>query len=478
MAFRPYYRGSPAFQRCEALLAATHALSFYALTMQHGVPFQPVNIRVSKDPLLLVQRVLEQNPRSYTKLEDLVEISNNLVGASLGNHGWPKEEESSTDKPTSLSTDLEWQKAIARRRITVMAVEAALAEDDFETAYSYVVNHLTAPLTRSPLDGENNKAQNPDTQSTKDENDDYVDDISWRAAFAAGKYKPKSTHTYYKHSNSFSAATTATGISFTSLRHLNQRMDLLSQALILAPPPSLAELLAVWRRCEEELLAAMAEAEGVEGVKELNSNSNTTSITNSTSTLGSILPNTFGNDGKAHAKPKSKPKNKSQNRNSRVYGDLEGDNETPVGLLDVARGAAAAFSRTGLLSLPSASAVPTLSSTGGGVANRARPTSTASSSMLSEGTGRAGGNQDKAATGIVGEATDFGGEDFDAWNNEDDEDDEDDGTDANEDGNDGDDDDDATRIRKRDIVASKVTEGLASGIGWVLGMFLINLSSF
>ena len=41
-----------------------------------------------------------------------------------------------------------------------------------------------------------------------------------------------------------------------------------------------------------------------------------------------------------------------------------------------------------------------------------------------------------------------------------------------------DNDDEATRIRKRDLVANKVTEGLASGIGWVLGMLFSHIRFF
>ena len=81
--FRPYFPQSIGLRQAAALISATHALSFYSLTLQHGVPFQPVSIRVSQDPISLIGKVLEQNSSSYTQLDDLVGIAQNLVSAGL-----------------------------------------------------------------------------------------------------------------------------------------------------------------------------------------------------------------------------------------------------------------------------------------------------------------------------------------------------------------------------------------------------------
>jgi hypothetical protein len=104
-------------------------MSFYSLILQHGVPFQPVNIRVSADPLSLIQKLLEQNLRSYTHLDDLISIGQNLIVAMPS---------TIMDKDLSharLDTAvLDKRKAAAERRVIGMTVEAALVEDDFETA--------------------------------------------------------------------------------------------------------------------------------------------------------------------------------------------------------------------------------------------------------------------------------------------------------------------------------------------------------
>ncbi|KAF2772970.1 secretory pathway Sec39 [Teratosphaeria nubilosa] len=243
-AFQPYFRDSVRIRQANALIAATHSLSFYSLRLQHGVPFQPVSIRVSHDPVGLVDKVLEQNARSYTKLDDLISIARNLVGAGLRK---PSNED---DEAGTQADDGESAKKEAERRVTFMAVQAALREDDFDTAYSYIVSRLTpfgadmptpSPNPEKPPLDSRTRTSAPNTNNTND------DDISWRAAFLAGRYRGSTTSS-----------------TPPSLRRLEQRTELLSLALLLAPTSALTEILAAWRRCEEETVAmqrAVREAE-------------------------------------------------------------------------------------------------------------------------------------------------------------------------------------------------------------------------
>lgn len=176
------------FRRVAALISATHALSFYSLTLQHGVPFQPVSIRVSQDPIGLISKVLEQNPRSYTKLDDLVDIAQNLVSAGL-----PAQQQDNSDYDDEIApddADLAKQRKAAERRVTFMAVEAALREDDFETAYSYIVNRLTPSTpTAAPPAAKTSHIRNTSSASARSTTTPD-DDTSWRAAFLAGRFRP------------------------------------------------------------------------------------------------------------------------------------------------------------------------------------------------------------------------------------------------------------------------------------------------
>ena len=337
---RGYFAKSEQFAQVAALLSATHAMSFYSLSLQHGVPFQPVNIRAHKDPMSLIGKILDQNLQSYTHLDDLLEIGQNLVAAGLSPLG------GTSSRP--LST--EDQATNARRRITGMAIEAALAEDDFDTAYSYVVNRL------SLIDQSNANTSDATVAS---------DDISWRAAYAAGRHP-------------------ASASGGSALRRLEQRMELLSQALLLAPSPALSEVLQVWQQCELQLNEIIA---------------NDVAEEEKWDRKDQRVPGGFGaGDSQVMKKTRDPARSAIQE-------------EAPMGLFEVARGAASALSKNAFpLHGPQKAGSPTTA--------KARPGSIGSM----EGSGSDGGGPEGSG-----------------------------------------------RVRKRDMVGNMVTGGLVSGIGWVIG---------
>jgi hypothetical protein len=369
-AFKPHFPNSRPFERMQALLSATHAMSFYSLKLTHGVPFQPVNIRVTSDPLSFISKLLSQNLNSYTHLDDLISIGQNLVTA-MPSTLMDAFDESAPPDPT----ELERARAAAERRVIGMTVEAALQEDDFETAYSYVVNRLTPPTpSASPAVSASSKRFSFGSHDSVDEEDD-AEDVAWRAALQAGRHRSSPTSSMWGQTSS---------VARPDLRRLEQRMELLSQALLLAPPRHLEEVLAVWQECEAELTSLLAQEEKAE--EQFND------------AADRRLPGAFANDTIA-----------LQPRREVGRGATE---EAPMGLFDVARGAAAAFSKT---------AFPLR----GGQGSRGENTDTSSD--------RQRASLDLSDSGSIG------------------------GTDD--------------RVRRRDMVANAVTGGLASGIGWVLGEY-------
>ncbi|KAH0381380.1 secretory pathway Sec39, partial [Aureobasidium melanogenum] len=356
---------SAEFKKALALIAATHSMSFYSLTLQHGVPFQPVNIRVSLDPLSLLPKLLEQNANSYTKLDDLIGIGRNLIAAGLPLRNADGD---LIDRSLETDNDRKAKLLVAEKRVIYMCVEAALTVGDFETAYSYVVNRL-APQDTIP-------SSTSEDQSTAQE-----DDVSWRAAFLAGRYRPQSN-------------------AQPTLRRLDQRTELLSLALLLAPPASLSEVLNIWRRCEEEtnaLLAAETEAEE-EFDDRADKRISVPGGFSDVSTEGMVFGQPRRELGRSNAEARR-----------------GADEEAPMGLFDVARGAAKAFSRN---------AFPL------------RGASAAAASSQQQSQMRA--QQHEA----VHEGMD-----------------------------------DAGRVRRRDMIANTVTGGLASGIGWMLGATPVDRSA-
>ncbi|KAF1919181.1 secretory pathway protein Sec39-domain-containing protein [Ampelomyces quisqualis] len=373
-AFAPHFPQSSRFQRIQALLSATHAMSFYSLILHHGVPFQPVDIRASSNPLALIQKLLSQNLASYTKLDDLISIGQNLVMSMPSTI-------MNDDHPQLDASIVERNKASAERRVVGMAIDAALEEDDFETAYSYVVNRLS-PAAPSPTPSLSSQRFSFGSVET-DEQEDDAEDVAWRAALRAGRFNASKTQ-----SSSWSQSAPR-----PDLRRLEQRMELLSQALLLAPPNRLEEVLTVWQQCEAEMTALLAEE--TEAEERFND------------AADKKLPGTFINETIT-----------VQPRREVGRGAVE---EAPMGLFDVARGAAAAFSKSAFPLRGSAQAASETAQTGGNTSSRASIDLSDSGSM--------GGNDD--------------------------------------------------RLRKRDMVASAATGALASGtgalasgLGWMLGKYI------
>ena len=286
-AFQPHFLESDFFRQADHLIAATHALSYYQLTLQHGVPFQPVSIRVHKDPLSLIDKVLEQNPRAYTKVDDLQGIGMNIVLAGLP---------ASSDND-DMSQSVQARLLEAEQRITFAAISSALAQHDFDTAYSYITTHLSPKSTGA-----------------------VPDDTSWRAAYAAGRYQPSST------------PQSAVG----RMASLSKRMDLLSLALTLCSSPDhLPEILEVWRRCEEEMDSLKTQEANEERIWAEKSNRYSQAS----------VPGEFGGledrDVDIADTERARASRSGATRKSGWYED-----EAPMGLFDVAKSAAAAIQKS------------------------------------------------------------------------------------------------------------------------------------
>ncbi|OGE57990.1 hypothetical protein PENARI_c001G03170 [Penicillium arizonense] len=369
-AFQPHFPGSVGFKQIHALIAATHALSFYSLTLQHGVPFQPVSIRVHHDPLVLIEKVLEQNAKSYTKLDDLLSIGRNLVAAGVPTNTTAEaENEPSHQKPSEESIIL-----TAERRITSLAIASALSSNDFGTAYSYILTRLTPPSLLS-------------TSSPLLTTPAVPDDISWRAVYNAGRYR----------------STTPVNPPPTlqsQITHLSQRMELLSLALVLVPSPDpLPEILGAWRRCDEELSSLRAREQQEEDLWDTKGD-----------TLSSV-PGGFGpSDSERDAFDTEQQR---AARRARARAAMSSHHEAPMGLFEVARGAALALHKN---AFPLRGAADSTAS---------GPGSNSNSKVAADGDRPLSPDSD-------------------------------------------------SRVRKRDMVSNMVTGGLVSGIGWVLGADPVN----
>jgi hypothetical protein len=214
----------------EALLRATHSLGEYRLVLKQGEPFSPVVLRVHPDPVSIIPKVLEQNPRSYTNISDFIEMGANMIKAGLYT------KPSTRGHKTPEIEDEGVRIAVNERRVTAMCVEAALREDDFETAYSYIVGRLAAtPVPQSNLKGALG-----------------LNDVwSWSAALHAGQY--------LRTARTLRPTHLGTASGNLDIRHLEQRIECLATALRIAPASELQDILKTFRRCEEQLDSALKE---------------------------------------------------------------------------------------------------------------------------------------------------------------------------------------------------------------------------
>jgi hypothetical protein len=220
----------------EHLITVTHYVGAYRLVFKQGEPFKPVSLRVHGDPISIIGKILDQNPRSYTKIGDFINMGKHMVkaGLTVRNIG---------GQTVLVPERIEEQEAIAEKRIVSMCIDAALAEDDFETAYSYVVTRLKD--IAGPAHARSPDLERRNTGLFAEPPPKIIDDWSWRAALQAGKYRRTSQTVKPTHLGNASGN--------PEIRHLEQRMDCLAQALRIAPKATLQEILNVYRRCEEEL---------------------------------------------------------------------------------------------------------------------------------------------------------------------------------------------------------------------------------
>ena len=282
-------KSDPQARRIEALLQATHSLSNYRLVLKQGEPFTPVVLRVHSDPISIVSKILEQNPKSYTHLHDLLALGARIVEAGLpATPSSPSTPPPPPEDTTRLTT--------TEHRITALCINAALTENDFETAYSYVVNRLTT-LPPSPS-GE---------------------DHAWKAALQAGKYRRSTT----QHHTSPALPLPTRRTANADVRHLEQRIECLAAALRIAPPQTLQEIVNAFRRAEEELDVLLREEEAREDEWDARGDA--------MRGHGSVMPGGFG----AARPPTAAAAAKPPRREKRSGGGEE--DAAPMSLFDLSR---------------------------------------------------------------------------------------------------------------------------------------------
>ncbi|KAL5354759.1 hypothetical protein ACLOAV_000848 [Pseudogymnoascus australis] len=182
-AFPDTFRDSLPRERIIHLSDAANYFANYRLVLNSGEPYRPSVIHTHGDPIALVEKVLAQNTRTYTDIDNFLNFGEKIVLAGLTVRDLEGRSKMAPEQ-------VDEQMAISRWRITSMCIDAALSENDFETAYSYVVNRL--PSISGDAYAKPSRSSIPDPPpkgAVAQAPLKVLDNWSWKAAFQTGKYR-------------------------------------------------------------------------------------------------------------------------------------------------------------------------------------------------------------------------------------------------------------------------------------------------
>jgi protein transport protein SEC39 len=198
---------TPSISHAVKLVGATHALSNYSISLTPGISLNPAQIRTTNDPALLISKVIETNSPVYRDGERMLRILHDLIeGTQLFAHRTPQE------------AGLETTRMEARVNATI--VKAALAENDFNTAYDTCVKKLV-PVTGVGADVKNAE-------------------IAWVVFLQTATFSGRPQ--------------TRRPARMTQTTLDNEKMELLAHALIICPKEEMDGIVSRWTNLENKLL--------------------------------------------------------------------------------------------------------------------------------------------------------------------------------------------------------------------------------
>lgn len=197
---------TPSTSHAVKLVSTTHALSSYTFTLSPGVTPTPLQIRLHKDPALLVSRVIQSNPSTYREGDRMLKILNDLIdGTQLFSRNIP---------------EMNLETSRMQARVNAEIVYAALRENEFTIAYESCVNKLAPLVSAFPHDSK-------------------LAESAWVAYYRTGIYSGLPSPNY--------------STSATSLIEY-QKMEVLARALLICPKEELEGILQYWTQLEGKML--------------------------------------------------------------------------------------------------------------------------------------------------------------------------------------------------------------------------------
>ena len=180
---------SHAIQREKEFIEATSRISSFNVMSKPGVPLSPIEIRLAKDKLSIISRVLSGNDNAYKHAEVILELVRKL--------GYRDD-------------------TLAEVKTLTMISDTALQMEDFEVAFQAIDRMVETVLryrSSVPMSLEEPKV----TEAIE---------VCWVACFQLGRHP--------------------------GADDIGKRMALLGRALELCPPDKIADILTSWRNVEDE----------------------------------------------------------------------------------------------------------------------------------------------------------------------------------------------------------------------------------
>ncbi|PPQ63004.1 hypothetical protein CVT24_006110 [Panaeolus cyanescens] len=170
-------------------IEATSRIASFNVVSAPGTPISPIEIRLTKDRLMLISRVLSSNNDAYKHSEVILEL-----GYKLGYRG----------------------DVVAQIKILAMLADTALQAEDFLCSYANCQSMVKEVISLQKA------AQSTPFNSKVDE----AVEVCWIACFQLGRQ--------------------------TEFEDLNKKMTVLGQALQLCPQDKIHDVLAAWRKLQAE----------------------------------------------------------------------------------------------------------------------------------------------------------------------------------------------------------------------------------
>ncbi|KAL5534340.1 hypothetical protein ACEPAG_802 [Sanghuangporus baumii] len=176
-------------QKEREFIEATSRISSFNVTSRSGVPMLPIEIRLTKDKLSLISRILSSNETAYKHVEVLLELVRKLGYQNDG---------------------------LAEVKTLAMVADTALQAEDFSRAFEVSDRMITAVLRLRQ-----NAPLGADSEPVRE-----AVEVCWVACYQLGRQ--------------------------SEAQDVDRKMSLLGRALELCPADKIVDILASWRKLEAE----------------------------------------------------------------------------------------------------------------------------------------------------------------------------------------------------------------------------------